>query len=185
MTGNSRTTINKFAAFSDGQAIVKFNPQNNEVVLKNGRVVQYDQLVIATGMENNHQSIKGFEDAWADLDSPFHTNQDHSSWKNTDIKHYRYQYNFMGGEAIFYIPPAPFHGEVENYNFLLSKAMWDRLANHARLSWANSRLTVINANDSFCKHYNQADTFIRSEMDKNKINVEQGLKLVEVKKVSK
>ena len=112
MTGNSRTTINKFAVSSDGQGVMKFNPQNNEVVLKNGRVVQYDQLVIATGMENNYQSIKGFEEAWADLDCPFHTNQDHSTWKNSDVKFYRYQYNYMGGDAIFYIPPAPFHGEI-------------------------------------------------------------------------
>ena len=61
--------------------------------------------------------------------------------------------------------------------------MWDRLASHARLSWANSRLTVINANDSLCQHYGPADAFLRSEMEQKKINFEQGLKLVEVKKV--
>ena len=62
--------------------------------------------------------------------------------------------------------------------------MWDRLANHARLSWANSRLTIINANDSLCQHYGPADAFLRSEIEKKNINLEQGLKLVEVKKVT-
>ena len=138
---------------SEGQGVVKYNPQNNEVILKNGRTVQYDQLVIATGMDSDYQSIKGFEDAWADVFHPFHTNQDHSSWKTSTPKPFRYHYNFTGGEAIFYIPPAPFHGELENYNFLLSKAIWDRLASHGRLSWGVSRLTVINANDSFCPHF--------------------------------
>ena len=56
--------------------------------------------------------------------------------------------------------------------------MWDRLASHGRLSWANSRFTIINANDTFCQHYNKADVFIRSQLEKNKINLEQGLKLI-------
>lgn len=175
--------MSKHAVSSEGQGVVKYNPENNEVVLKNGRVVKYDQLVVATGMDSNYQSIKGFEEAWSEIYEPFFTNQDHSSWKTTCPKTFRYQYNFIGGEAIFYIPPAPFHGELENYNFLLSKAMWDRFAKTGRMSWDTSRLTVINANDSFCPHFEKGDTFLRSELDKHKVNVEHGLKLIEVKHV--
>lgn len=51
-------------------------------------------------------------------------------------------------------------------------------------TWANSRFTIINANDSFVHNYERGDSFIKSELEKRKINVEYGLKLVEVKKDS-
>lgn len=34
-----------------------FNPDNNEIVLKNGRTIQYDNLVIAMGQKDNIKSI--------------------------------------------------------------------------------------------------------------------------------
>lgn len=175
--------MNKFAIPSEGQGVTQYNPQNNEVVLRNGRKIEYDQLVIATGMDTDLESIKGFEDAWANVNSTFFCNQDHASWRTTCTKPARYHYNFQGGEAIFYIPPAPFHGTIENYNFFLSKAIWDRLASNGKLSWGNSRFTVINANNSFCPHFEKGDAFIKSELERKNINVEYGLKLVEVKDV--
>ncbi len=45
-------------------------------------------------------------------------------------------------------------------------------------SWSNSRFTIINANDSFVQNYERGDSFIKSELEKRKINVEYGLKLV-------
>lgn len=183
MQGTPKKSMSKFAVGSEGQGITKFNPDNNEIVLKNGRTIQYDHLVIAMGMKNDHQSIKGFEDAWADIWSPFHCNQDYPSWKTTVSKPFRYHYNFNGGQAIFYIPPAPFHGELENYNFLLSKALWDRYNNNGKINWGSSKFTVINANKSFCPHFETADTFIKTELEKNNVNVEYGLKLIEVKNV--
>lgn len=91
-------------------------------------------------------------------------------------------HNFDGGEAIFYIPPYPFHTEIENYNFFLAKSFWDRAASTGRISWANSRVTIINANDTFCQFYPRGDQFIKEECEKRHINIEYGLKLVEVKK---
>ena len=183
MQGNPKNNMNKFAVPSEGQAITEYVPQNNEVVLRNGRRIQYDQLVIATGMDNDFESIKGFEDAWVDLSSNFFCNQDHPTWRTTCTKPPRYLYNFQGGEAIFYIPPAPFHGTFENYNFFLSKEIWNKLAFNGKLSWGNSRFTVINANSSFCPHFDRGDAFIKSELEKRQVNVEYGLKLVEVKNV--
>lgn len=77
------------------------------------------------GQKTNYESIKGFDDAWADLDHQFHTNGEHPTWKITCNKVARYLHNFNGGDAIFYIPPSPFGGEIENYNFFVAKAMWD------------------------------------------------------------
>ena len=184
MSATAKAGINKFAAHSDGQGVAKFLPQSNQVVLRNGRTIGYDQLVIASGMDTDYQAIPGFEQAWEDNWFPFYCNQDHPSWRTTASKPFRYQYNFNGGQAIFYIPPAPFHGSLENYNFLLSKKLWDRHEAYGKFSWANSSFTVINANNSFCPFYEQGDAFFRNQLEAAGVNVEFGLRLVEVKKVA-
>lgn len=65
--------------------------------------------------------IKGFEEAWKDPEHPVYTNKDHSSWRNSVNKHMRMHYTHTYGNAYFCIPPYPFSGEVENYNFFLSR----------------------------------------------------------------
>lgn len=102
--------INKNNAHSEGVGVDKFNPDKNEIVLKNGRVIQYENLVIAMGQKSNYDSVKGFDEAWSDLEHPFYTNGEHPSWKITCNKVARYLHNFNGGDAIFYIPPSPFGG---------------------------------------------------------------------------
>lgn len=81
-------------------------------------------------------------------------------------------YNFNGGEAIFYIPPAPYHGELEAYNFLQTKDLWDRQNFHGRICLDSSRFTVINANKSFCPNFDGADSFIRNQIESRGINLE-------------
>lgn len=49
------------------------------------------------GQKPNFESIKGFDEAWADLEHPFYTNAEHASWKITCNKVPRYLYNFNGG----------------------------------------------------------------------------------------
>ena len=110
---------------SDYVGVEKINPSKNEVVLRNGRTVKYENLVLALGQKENYNEIKGFDEAWADVVHPFYTNQDHSSWKTTTNKSYRVHLNFNGGPAYFYIPPNNFYGEVVDYNFLVSKAKWN------------------------------------------------------------
>jgi len=162
--------MSKFAAHSEGQGVSQFLPNENAVVLRNGRKIQYDQLVIATGLKED-SSIKGLEEAWADPQHPFYTCTDHPSWKNSSSTAYRWLHNFQGGEAIFYIPPYPFHTEIENYNFLLAKSIWDRAADTARISWDSSRFTIINANPTFCHFYERGDAFLKEQIEKNNINV--------------
>jgi len=64
----------------------------------------------------------------------------------------------------------------------MSKALWDQHAFHGKISWDTSRFSLINANDSFCRHFRKADEFIRTEAESRGIQVTQGLKLVEVRK---
>lgn len=45
-----------------------------------------------------------------------------------------------------------------------------------------SKFTVINANDSFVPHFNTAHQYIHSELINRGVNVQYGLKLIEVRK---
>lgn len=177
-----KNPMSKFAANSETVPVSQYLPHENTVVLRNGRKIQYDQLVIASGLRAQSNQIKGFEEAWADPTHPVYSNADHPSWKSTSTSQLRYIHNYQGGEAIFYIPPYPFHTEVENYNFLLAKSYWDQAARLGRLSWDKSRVTVINANSTFCQFYERGDAFIKEQCEKRQINVEYGLKLIEVNK---
>jgi sulfide:quinone oxidoreductase len=111
MEASPKKSISKFCGHSEGQGVAQFLPEENAVVLKNGRKIQYEQLVIATGLKND-TDIAGVEDAWNDQLHPFYFSIDHPSWRTTANKSFRYYHNFQGGESIFYIPPYPFHTEI-------------------------------------------------------------------------
>lgn len=110
MISNQKRSFGKFIALGEGISTDKINADKSEIVLKNGRTIKYENLVVAVGQKNNFEHIAGFEDAWADRFHPFYTNLDHSSWKTDVNKAARTHKNFNGGEAIFYIPPGNFHG---------------------------------------------------------------------------
>lgn len=151
--------------------------------MKNGRTIKYENLVIASGQKDNTSSVKGFDEAWADTVNPFYTNLDHPSWKTTVSKSYRVHLNFNGGDAFFYIPPGNYYGQFTDYNFLVSKAIWNLHAKTGKLSWETSKLTVINPNKTFSKYFPKADDFLKNACADNNINIENDLELIEVRKV--
>ena len=179
----TRTLISKNVAHSDAVGVEKINPDSSEVTLRNGRTIKYENLVVAMGQKDNFDSIKGFEDAWADESHPFFTNADHPSWRATTAKGYRVHYNFNGGPAFFYIPQGNYSGELENYNFLLSKSFWDMQAKAGKLHWDNSPVTIVNPNKSFCKHFKKVDDYLKNACYERGINIESDLVLEEIRKV--
>jgi hypothetical protein len=75
-------------------------------------------------MHEDLDAIKGFEDAWMHPEHPVYAPKDHPTWKSFLHKYPKYHYNFNHGDAYFAIPPFPFRGEVETYNFFLSDEVW-------------------------------------------------------------
>ena len=49
--GPTRQVVSKNIAQSDYVGVEKINPQANQVTLKNGRTIQYENLVIAMGQK--------------------------------------------------------------------------------------------------------------------------------------
>jgi NADH dehydrogenase FAD-containing subunit len=52
---STRSLINKHNAHTDSVGVEKFKPDSNEIVLRNGRTIQYENLVIAMGQKENYQ----------------------------------------------------------------------------------------------------------------------------------
>jgi len=53
-----------YTAHSDNIGVEKMLPEENAIILKNGRRIGYDYLVCAMGLNQDFDSIKNFEDAW-------------------------------------------------------------------------------------------------------------------------
>ena len=109
---------------------------------------------------------------------------DHPTWRSSTAKSYRVHLNFNGGEALFYIPPGNFHGEIQDYNFLVSKDKFDMAAKTGKISWETSKFTVVNPNKTFSKYVPSVDTYIRGACKDRNIAIEENLVLVEVQPVN-
>ena len=177
--------INMYTAHSDSIGVDKYFPKENYLVLRNGKKMEYDNLVIATGMPFATETIKGFDEAWGDTEFPFYVASDYPTWRDSVNKSFKPHLNYKGGTYIFHIPPAPYHGEIECFNFFLSKEIFNWGEFHGKLFKENIDFRIINANDTFCRYCPTTDKFIKDELKKRGIQVEYGLKLTEVNKADR
>lgn len=79
-------------------AAAEFQPENNQVLTKSGRVVKYDYLVIAAGLQVNWDQIPGLKEAMGTngVCSNYSFSSVDSTWEAIR--------NFQGGNAIFTNP---------------------------------------------------------------------------------
>lgn len=60
------------------------------------------------GLKEDMASIKGFEDAWVDVDHPVYTCKDSPLWRAAVHKEAKFHYSHNNGDSYFCIPPYPF-----------------------------------------------------------------------------
>jgi len=178
---NSKLGTCASAASSGNMRATKFMPDENAIELENGRRVEYEQLVIATGLQYDFDAIEGFYDAWRDLDCPVYAPMDHPDWRIFDFKYTKHVGNFFHGDAYFYIPPRPFRGEVTDYNFLASTAAWDVYKQLGKVH-PHASYNVINGNQDYVKYEQNADNFLKNECDKRGINQNFGWRITKIDK---
>ncbi|XP_038078811.1 sulfide:quinone oxidoreductase, mitochondrial-like [Patiria miniata] len=81
---------------------VEFDPEHNSVKTSGGKVVQYDYLVVAMGIQLNFDQLKGLPEA-LENDPMVCCNYSY----NTVDKTYKALQNFKSGNAIFTFPNTP------------------------------------------------------------------------------
>ena len=84
-------------------AVAGFEPDAKQVTLRSGKVLSYDQLVVALGLQIDWSKIPGLEEALARPDSGVSSNY---SYENAE-KTWRNIQSFRGGTALFTQPDTP------------------------------------------------------------------------------
>ncbi|KAG0717914.1 Sulfide:quinone oxidoreductase, mitochondrial [Chionoecetes opilio] len=83
------------------QRAVTFDPHNNKVITEEGEEVNYEYLVVATGLQLNYHQIKGLPDAF---ETPGVCSNYSPLYVNKTLKSLE---NFREGNAIFTLPTMP------------------------------------------------------------------------------
>jgi len=66
---------------SDGVSASLIVPEENKIILENGREFEYDVLMIASGIGEDFDKIQGFREALEDGDCPVYTTRDFGTTK--------------------------------------------------------------------------------------------------------
>lgn len=85
---------------------------------------------------------------------------------------------FETGDVYYYIPPFPFSGEVETYNFIFAENIWKK-DEDLNLVSPLRKITIINANDRFSVDEN-IDKFFKEQTERLGIKVIYNSKLLSV-----
>lgn len=98
---------------------VAFAPEKNEVHLENGDIVQYEHLVVAAGIQNNWDQVKGLKDALGKdgVCSNYSFEAVPKTWE--------FIRNFKGGTALFTFPgggPIKCAGAPQKIMYLAEEA---------------------------------------------------------------
>lgn len=160
-------------------AVKEILPEENAVVLSNGRKIGYNHLVIASGIKHDFTQVKGLYEALEHPEHPVYASKDPDSWRAGQHKYAKYITNFKSGHGFFCIPEYPYAGEVECFNFFVSDEVWRWAQSNGSLSPVHS-FTIMNANDKFVQYCDSADAFIKERLEKKGIKVEYNTKLLEI-----
>lgn len=158
-----------------GVGIKSFHPKDNYVTLNNGREVQYGVLINAMGIKPDINAVSGFKEALDNPNAPVYSNLDSA----IGSKYYSFVPLFSHGDAFVYIPPFPFSGEVEGYNFLIAIETWQKSVTLGQVSPLHS-LTIINANDRFASKSDKLDAYIKEKLESYGVKVLYNTKLSKV-----
>lgn len=81
--------------------VLQFKPDENEIILSDQTRLNYNYLVIATGIQLDFERIKGFSEALEhpNICSNYSSNLVERTWQNIR--------NFKGGNALFTFPNTP------------------------------------------------------------------------------
>jgi NADPH-dependent 2,4-dienoyl-CoA reductase/sulfur reductase-like enzyme len=149
----------------------KFNPSKNTVETAKGDTIEYEYLVVATGMEVNYDGIPGLVNALkvkngpvCSIYSPLYVNRVYDAFQN-----------FKGGNAIFTYPSSPVKcpGAPQKICYIFEHYTRKNKKRNAAKIYYNSSLPVIFG----VKHYADA---LWKVVKKRDINVNLRTNLVEV-----
>jgi hypothetical protein len=97
-----------------GLKVVKYLPNENKMILSNGREYTYKALVLAPGLDHSDKHIEGLPEMRA-------THEEENVYvhmldnKETSIRNWYHGWNHTNGDMICYSPAGPYKGEGNDF----------------------------------------------------------------------
>lgn len=177
-SGSVGSQVDASSRVESGVRATKVDPENNKVVLSNGKEYTYKTLVYAPGFEHTVDNIPGlraFEDAGERAGVYSHIVD---TVARLD-RNYYHGWEYESGDYIVYDPASPFKGEGSNFYPLYYEYILRNDFIHGRAS-KNARIQYWTPNKEIFK-FPFANEVALEECHKRGIDVHFGWELIEVK----
>lgn len=113
-SGTVSSQVEPWARTDVGAKVVKYMPEQNKLLLSNGREYTYKALVLAPGLDHRSDSIEGLPELEATHESEnvFVHMIDN---KERVLRNYHHGWSHTAGDMICYSPKAPYKGEGSDF----------------------------------------------------------------------
>lgn len=160
-----------------GAKVVQYKPNENKVVLSNGREYTYKALVIAPGLDHRDDKIEGLQELQTlpeEENCYVHIFDD----KYRPSRNYYHGWNHRNGDMLCYSPKAPYKGEGSDFWALYYESFL-RQDQVQGLSSASARITYWTPNKWIYK-FPYANEIALEECHKRGIDVNLGWELMKI-----
>ena len=124
LTGSSvNGQVEGWSRVDVGARVASFQPNENRLVLNNGREYTYKALVLAPGFDHSSANIEGLSEMEQthEMENVFAHVLDNKERVNRNFNH---GYNHPGGDMIYYMPKTPCKGEANFWPLIYES--WNR-----------------------------------------------------------
>jgi len=160
-----------------GHTVTKYIPNENKLVLSNGKEYTYKALVLGTGFDHNDKFIEGLQEmrAGPEEDNVFvHMIDD----KYTSDRNYYHGWNHTHGDMICYSPAGPYKGEGNDFYALYYESFMRQDKLHGR-SKASARIQYWTPNKEIFK-FDYANEIALDECHKRGVDVMFGWEMIKL-----
>lgn len=178
-SGTVSSQVQGWSRTDVGATITKFVPEENKVILSNGREHTYKALVLANGLNHQNSFIEGLPELEKTPEEENVFVHMLDSKERVD-RNYYHGWNHNNGDLICYSPKAPYKGEGSDFYALYYESFLRQDKLQGR-SAANARVQYWTPNKEIFK-FPYANEVALDECHKRGIDVMLGWEMVKVEK---
>jgi len=176
MSGSVSGQVQAWSRVDTGAKVQTFHPNENKLVLNNGREYTYKALVLAPGFDHKSANIEGLGDMEQSHESENVFSHVLDTKERVD-RNFNHGWSHQGGDMLYYMPKTPCKGEANFWPLYYEAWMrQDRMFGRAA---EDARIQVWTPN-SFIMEYPYANEVALDECDKRGIDVMLGWDLQKV-----
>jgi len=179
LTQSVSAQVDQWSRLDVGAKVVKFMPEENKLLLSNGREYSYKALVMAPGFDHSESHIEGLPEMAATHESE-NVFVHMLDTKERVSRNYYHGWHNSHGDMICYDPAFPFKGEGTTFWALYYESIMRNDKTHARSS-ANARVQYWTPNKEIFK-FPYANEVALDECHKRGVDVMFGWEMIKVHK---